>query len=198
MTRALSAAHCIIQSIVPQEFSIKAGSSYFLDQEDPNAQNRILSDLIIHPEWHRPTIQNDIAILQWKKHLIFVAYVQSVVLPKSNHVVPNEKLAVSSGWRLTSTSNPEYLHVVVIPFDDKEDCNRSYYERITANMICAGFPQGDQDNCQGDSGGSLVYRSAGIFIQVGVVSWARGCAGLNAPSVYAPVPQFHKWIRENL
>ena len=86
--------------------------------------------------------------------------------------------------------------------------------QITDNMICAAasgkvlhsilYPRlrqnftdlmHGQDSCQGDSGGPLVTARAGesggtetdppTFLQIGVVSWGRGCALPNYPGVYA-------------
>lgn len=184
-------------------YSIKAGSTFRLDvPNDPNAQIRPLSRFILHPEWHRPTIRNDIAVVHWVQPLVFGANVQPVVLPLPTHTVPYGNLVVTSGWGLTregqGSSVPNILQAVATPLVSNPQCLRFYPNRITVDMLCAGFPQGGRATCHGDSGGPLVDRSSGRFVQLGAVSWARGCARPNAPSVYARVPHFHAWIRQNM
>ncbi|KAF3815617.1 hypothetical protein GH733_016509 [Mirounga leonina] len=47
---------------------------------------------------------------------------------------------------------------------------------------------------QGDSGGPLVCDFNHTWLQVGVVSWGRGCTYPMYPAVYARVSYFSKWI----
>ena len=52
--------------------------------------------------------------------------------------------------------------------------------------------------CQGDSGGPMIVRDAsGDFVQVGVISWGRGCGGTTA-GVYARVAPFKGWIADTI
>lgn len=196
----MTAAHCVSPSVSPAQYSIKAGSSHRLDQGDPEAQIRTLARFVIHPKWNRPTIQNDIAILQWVEPLDYGKNVKPIALPKADHAVPYGQNGIVSGWGLTRegaiSSLPERLQAVLAPFVNNTDCNRSYPGLIKPDMICAGFPRGGRATCQGDSGGPLVDKSAGV--QLGIVSWARGCARPNAPTVYARVPYFVEWIKLNL
>lgn len=47
---------------------------------------------------------------------------------------------------------------------------------------------------QGDSGGPLVCEFNHTWLQVGVVSWGRGCTYPMFPAVYARVSYFSEWI----
>jgi secreted trypsin-like serine protease len=70
---------------------------------------------------------------------------------------------------------------------------------IADTEFCA-FQKGmTKDTCQGDSGSPMVVRdeSSNGFVQVGVVSWGRGCGG-SMPGVYARVAPFAGWIADTI
>jgi secreted trypsin-like serine protease len=60
---------------------------------------------------------------------------------------------------------------------------------------CVAAP--GKDSCQGDSGGPIVIRNGnGDHIQVGVVSWGRGCAKAGYAGVYSRVSSGAAWIEQ--
>ena len=71
----------------------------------------------------------------------------------------------------------------------------TYSGRITENMLCA--TSDGSDSCQGDSGGPMVIKGddGPADVQVGVVSWAYGCAIDQFPGVYARVSRAYDWIQ---
>ena len=89
----------------------------------------------------------------------------------------------------------EELHGVQVPFISQQECRSKYYTGIFDGMVCAGYPQGGRDACQGDSGGSLFYRNGNDLYQVGVVSWGWGCARPNYPGVYISIAHYMNWIK---
>ncbi|WP_424184157.1 S1 family peptidase [Actinokineospora sp. G85] len=94
------------------------------------------------------------------------------------------------GWGSATEGGPQqrYLLKAKVPFVSDTACKAAYPSMIAANEICAGYPQGGTDTCQGDSGGPMVRRDAnGVWVQVGIVSYGRGCARPGYPGVYAQV-----------
>jgi secreted trypsin-like serine protease len=67
---------------------------------------------------------------------------------------------------------------------------------IRGSMICAGFPQGGKDSCNGDSGGPMMVLREGKYTQVGIVSFGIGCAQPNQYGVYARIEFALPWINE--
>lgn len=63
-------------------------------------------------------------------------------------------------------------------------------------MFCAGTMDGGIDACRGDSGGPLFYYQDDRPIQVGIVSWGKGCGLEDLPSAYARVSSAYDWIRD--
>lgn len=51
---------------------------------------------------------------------------------------------------------------------------------------------------QGDSGGPMVSKQNGLWIQEGVVSFGFGCALPNKPGVYARVSRYQTWINSQI
>jgi secreted trypsin-like serine protease len=65
-------------------------------------------------------------------------------------------------------------------------------------MVCAGYPEGGTDTCEGDSGGPLLAPvSAAAFRLVAATSFGNGCAQPGKPGVYARLAEgpIRDWIR---
>lgn len=112
-------------------------------------------------------------------------------------------LTVIAGWGRVAESKPvsDVLRSVIVPVWGQEECKSSGYgeKRITDNMMCAGYHNGDKDACQGDSGGPMAMEGAtGSMEVIGVVSWGRGCARPNLPGVYTRIVNYLPWIKEQV
>lgn len=107
-----------------------------------------------------------------------------------------------AGFGVTSVggSTSAQLLQVDVPIVEHSECRRIYgSSKITEASFCAGLQKGGKDSCQGDSGGPLfIPRSDGEQMQIGIVSWGRGCAEAGYPGVYASVGHFQDWIRSRV
>ncbi|XP_073403335.1 transmembrane protease serine 9-like [Dendrobates tinctorius] len=92
-----------------------------------------------------------------------------------------------------SLTSPLTLQKVMIPLIDYSTCDKMYHidsqtsgsvTLVYDTMICAGYPKGGKDSCQGNSGGPLVCKVYGVWYQSGVVSFGTECALPNRPGVY--------------
>lgn len=194
--RILTAAHCLLPRSLQTEYSVMAGSTLRLG--DANAQIQNVTRFIAHAQYDARTTRNDIAVLHLIRPLRFGATVRAINLPQLNVALPDGRLANVTGWGHTRfgvpNSRSNALQVVAVPINTQQACIAAYGSRITRDMFCAGFPQGGRDSCQEDSGGPLVINN----VQFGIISWGRGCGFPRFPGVYARVPHFHNWIRQNI
>ena len=110
--------------------------------------------------------------------------------------------AFGSGPTLRDRLNyPRKLHEVEVDWVDNATCTSAFEASggsdIAETEICAMRTGTRKDSCQGDSGGPLVVQSGDRFVQVGVVSWGRGC-GSATPGVYARIAAFSDWIHDTM
>nr|XP_022918863.1 trypsin-7-like [Onthophagus taurus] len=188
----VTAAHCT-NGTVASELSIRYGTSIRNDGGDI-AQ---VATLYQHPEYDEETADFDISLLKLGEDLLFADKVQPIKLPSLNEAIPVGELCVVTGWgRLEHNGVPPLqLQAVRIPIITLEQCREAYAVRnltVSDRMICAAYPSGGKDACQGDSGGSLVVDD----VLFGIVSWGIGCADPNFPGVYASVSALRSYITE--
>uniref|UniRef100_A0A3B4WZR0 trypsin n=1 Tax=Seriola lalandi dorsalis TaxID=1841481 RepID=A0A3B4WZR0_SERLL len=174
----VSAAHCYKGVFT----SLRLGEHHIRYKDGPE-QFIAAAAVIRHPEYDRYTINNDIMMIKLAEPAELNEYVQPASLP--SRCAPAGTQCLVSGWGATQSPFGclKCLHCLDLPVLSQQDCERSYPDRITAAMFCAGFLEGGKDSCQGDSGGPLVCNGE---LQ-GVVSWGWGCAEVNRPGVYAKV-----------
>ncbi len=168
-----------------------------------------VSDIVLHEGFGNPCAQrkencigNDIALLRLSRP----ATTQGQIL-LSNKLRPtylvDHKLSIVVGYGLLKPNDPTpitHLRQVDVPLVAQSRCAGVYgSDAIGDFAICAGLDQGGKDSCQGDSGGPLYELSKlNQPIQIGIVSWGKGCAQPNAYGVYASVGFFEDWIRSHV
>jgi len=191
-TKILTAAHCYKS---PSSIQVIVGEHSLVSVADGVRHD--VESFVNHPQYDRPTIDNDIAIITLKEPIDLNDKAKAVCLPKSTtdpNLTDGQLLTVSGWGRLSgSGSTPNVLHAVKVPYMPTAECRRVYGASYIKNsMLCAGEEDGSANGnsaCFGDSGGPL---TVGKTI-VGVVSWGRNACAFQS-AVYAKVSVFLQWI----
>lgn len=134
-----------------------------------------------------------------------------LMTPKPNDEKPNDDIVrfwfrLVSGFGMTeSHSTANYLRYIRLPVVDQQVCHTSMETArlkysdvypLTENMFCAGYIEGGNDTCQGDSGSGFVTKSNGAFYATGIVSWGVACGLANHYGVYTRVARYTNWIQQ--
>lgn len=114
---------------------------------------------------------------------------------------------------------PSTLQTVKLPIIANAQCQKMFadaghFKFIRDSFLCAGYPQGGKDSCEGDSGmlyynnpiylvvmifllpgGPLMVEKGGVWTLVGTVSHGIKCASPNLPGVYMKTFAYLDWIR---
>ncbi len=93
---------------------------------------------------------------------------------------------------------PNVLQQLNYPIVSNKVCETVWGQYLTDDMLCAGFFEGGQSACNGDSGGPLMVRdSSQQWVQVGIVSYGGViCAASSLYDVYTKVSSFNGFIRQ--
>ncbi|KAG5263210.1 hypothetical protein AALO_G00283810 [Alosa alosa] len=110
-----------------------------------------------------------------------------------------------TGWGHVAENKPlggkETLQEVRVSLVDDITCRR-LFPKMTDGMTCAGDLNGGKDACQNDSGGPLVCVPAGDekrrFVQVGIVSFGKGCGRKGRAGVYTYTPHYAQFIHKTI
>ncbi|XP_021492916.1 mastin-like [Meriones unguiculatus] len=201
----LTAAHCV----QPREleacgFRVQVGQLRLYE----NNQLMKVVRIIRHPKFSERLSAHggaDIALLKLDTPVVLSEHVYPVSLPTASQRVSSRTLCWVAGWGVIENNMPlpppYHLREVAVPIVGNSDCERKYQTDpllagnsriIKDDMLCAGMA--GRDSCQEDSGGPLVCRWNCSWVQVGVVSWGKGCGLPDFPGVYTRVTSYLSWI----
>ncbi|XP_054447598.1 complement factor I [Pteronotus mesoamericanus] len=193
----LTAAHCVRASKV-HRYQIWIS---LIDWITYNAGIvvRMVNKIIVHEKYNGTTYQNDIALIEMKKHAsknnCMLPTTVPACVPWSPYLFqPNEKCIISGWGRDRDNAKVYSLHWGEVRLIG--NCSNFYPGRFfEKEMECAGTDDGSIDACKGDSGGPLVCMDANNVTYVwGVVSWGENCGRPEFPGVYTKVAHYFDWI----
>ena len=177
----------------PQAYRVELGTP-FADGHggEMHTVSRVIVDdhyLVTHG------VGNDVALLK----LTVASRVKPVLIaPDDPALWRAGVLGTIAGFGTTSESSttpPPQMRYARVPYTTAAYCaqkypfgpqivqNDGYYDPRT--MVCAGYPRGGTDTCEGDSGGPLLSPVPGRGLRlVAVTSFGDGCAKPGHPGVY--------------
>uniref|UniRef100_A0ABI7YYK4 Ovochymase 1 n=1 Tax=Felis catus TaxID=9685 RepID=A0ABI7YYK4_FELCA len=210
----VTAAHCLVGLNEKQIKSLTVTGGHNLFPEGKQEQKIPVSKMIIHPEYNRlGYMSSDIALLYLKHKVKFGTAVQPICLPHKDDKFDAGLLCMTSGWcKISETSEySDVLQEVELPIMDDRMCNSVLtgmnFPLLGRTMMCASFPDGEKEACQGDSGSPFVCRRGnGIWVLAGITSqgagWTRGWTLRNnhrraSPGIFSKVFELMDFITQN-
>ncbi|XP_037679147.1 serine protease 38-like [Choloepus didactylus] len=197
----LSAAHCFDKDKAMGAYDMYVGL-IDLGVATQHTQWFEVNRVILHPTYklYHP-IGGDVALVQLKSRIVFSESVLPICLAPPNVNLQN-LTCWATGWGLISRKGDtiDLLQEAQLPLISVFLCKLLYGSpsHIMPDMLCAGNLLNIKTVCEGDSGGPLVCKHNGTWMQIGVVSWGRGCANPMYPGVYARVSYFAEWIHQKI
>lgn len=175
----VTAAHCCHGTAT--DFSILAGSG----EKDKGTAFKV-ANVTVHPKNDPKLMTYDACVVELATPLPLGPTIQPIAMVDTEPATGTDTIV--SGFGLlslqpfTKSSNLQAVHVPIV---DHALCAKQNVKvlPVTADMICAGLPQGGKDSCKGDSGGPLMVDRK----LAGIVSWGYDCAKPNYPGVYSSV-----------
>lgn len=206
----LTAAHCVAGK-APNTLKIRAGE---WDTQTKNEiwphQDRDVKSFVIHEQYYKGALFNDIALLFLESPVELAENVQTVCLPPQDAAFDHTR-CFASGWGKDVFGKEGRYQVILkkidLPVVPRDECQTSLrttrlgkYFELHKSFICAGGETG-KDTCKGDGGSPLVCPITGTdhqYYQAGIVAWGIGCGENQVPGVYANVALFRHWIDEKV
>ncbi|XP_001944076.1 proclotting enzyme isoform X1 [Acyrthosiphon pisum] len=203
----LTAAHCTRDNrqmpFNARQFTVRLGDVDLRRDDEPSSpETYYVVEVRGHNKFSRVGFYNDIAILVLDRPVKRSKYTIPLCLPpkssKSDTFVGQSPTVV--GWGTTYYGGKESTvqRQVDLPVWNNNDCDRTYFQPINEDFICAGLKEGGKDACQGDSGGPLMLKKDGRWIQIGIVSFGNKCGEPGYPGVYTRVTRYLDWINDNI
>jgi len=197
---AITAAHCV-ENVQPDDLLLRLGE-YDLasDEEEHPYVERKVQIVASHPQFDARTFEYDLALLRFYDPVRFQPNIIPICLAEEGSQFVGKSAFVTGWGRLYEGGPlPPKMQQVSVPIINNTECEgmyrrAGYVEHIPSIFICAGYQEGKQDSCEGDSGGPMVIRQEESWVLGGVISWGIGCAEANQPGVYTRISEFREWI----
>ncbi|MEE6477196.1 hypothetical protein FKM82_011404, partial [Ascaphus truei] len=189
----LTAAHCFLNLNDFTDVTIVVGITDLKQKE----KKRKIQQVIAHAGFDKH-MNNDVALIQVKAAIRFNKQSAPVCLPTQNDL-DKWRDCWATGWGFTGGADavePNILQKVAMQLLSSEKC--AEMNKVSSNILCAGYEEGGNRLCQADNGGPLVctYANTKTWYLVGVVSWGIGCGQNRQPGVYTIVSNYVHWINK--
>ncbi|CAH2098472.1 unnamed protein product [Euphydryas editha] len=220
----LTAAHCVTingAAVLPEILGVNVGKHNLIGG-DVTSQERGVYEVIVHEEFVRKTLDNDIALLKMKSPVEFNSNVQPACIwfdKLKEKLSSDNVLGTVTGWGFDQTESlSTVLREVTMPIVGDLDCIRSkphfYSVILNGKKFCAGNRNGTSA-CNGDSGGGFFvyvpyedsyfvkYHLKGAWYIRGIVSLsvAQQDTALCDPNeyvVFTDIEAFTDWIYDHM
>ncbi|XP_037959075.1 phenoloxidase-activating factor 2-like [Teleopsis dalmanni] len=209
-TVVVTAAHCVLNRKA-ETLIVRAGEWDTQQQTEiiPH-QNQRVKEIIVHENYKKGPLHNDIAILITESPFEWAENVRPICLPDSN-INFDHSLCYATGWGKDKFGREGQYQVIlkkidlpVVPHKQCEDVLKTtrlgMHFKLDQSFICAGGVKG-KDTCKGDGGSPLVCPVPGVknrYYHAGIVAWGIGCGEDKIPGVYGNIPYLRQWINEKL
>ncbi|CAG0887163.1 unnamed protein product [Cyprideis torosa] len=198
----ITAAHC--QPGFLASLTVVLGEHDLSGNYEPmRTVERAVKRVVVHRDYNAKTFENDISILELETPVEFLPHIVPICMPKEGEDFVGKKGYVSGWGRLKyGGSVPNILMNVEVPVMPNSKCQQMFYEAghpkaIRESFMCAGYPEGQRDSCEGDSGGPLMIpREDGRWVLAGTVSHGIKCAWPNLPGIYMRMTYYKPWMEK--
>lgn len=187
----LTAAHCL-EDVSPRQIEVYAGVRTKSQFGSPLAVQRF----IVHPDFDRTTLTNDLAIIKMKDPLKFGSRTGRISLYYDD--VEDGRDAFVAGWGVNLDGRlSQSIRMLPVRIFPNVACLRKFGSDFDGDLqVCAGTL--GQDFCIGDSGGPLVIFHNNIPYLLGIVSYTGEQCSDGRPSVYTKMKTYRRFIEQHL
>ena len=205
----MTAGHCgsatgsLTQGTVPSPVAWPAGAYSVIvgtvNADGGGGEEHAVTDVVVEPDYLVTNGDgNDVTLMKLDQPAK-VAPMQIAAVGERSSWAPG-KLVTIAGFGATKpdgSDTPDRMQYAQVPVTSDADCAQAYSDFDAATMVCAGYPQGGTDPCNGDSGGPLLAPVAGGFHLAAATSFGEGCAEAGKPGVYARVAEgpIRDWLK---
>lgn len=167
-------------------------SVHSIDREEifPH-QDREVAEIIIHENYYKGGLFNDIALLILATPVDLIENVNTACLPPQDFLFDGSR-CFASGWGKDLWGKEGKYQVILkkidLPIIPRQPCTEKlrltrlgHHFNLHQSFICAGGERG-KDTCKGDGGSPLVCPIPAKheqYYQGGIVAWGIGCADVN-------------------
>ena len=170
------------------------------DCADEHIKRRVTAKSI-HPAFNKlGYLENDVGIITLVTPVSNTDFIVPVCLPSVQS--QEDRSYFVTGWGKTGTWEQEgtdSLQEVEVGLVGREECEEVWGQELLDSQQCANGKQYKTSVCEGDSGGPMVARRAGVFEQVAVVTAGDFKCGDAKPTFFTWItPKILQWIKDEI